>query len=66
MIGKIRDSAVGSQLDEAKAILGELEVINGYSKRYHHDEGAGVEADPIDDGELQSFIRRTLDVVGGF
>jgi wobble nucleotide-excising tRNase len=66
MIGKIRDSAVGSQLDEAKAILGELEVINEYSKRYHHDEGAGVEADPIDDGELQSFIRRTLDVVGGF
>jgi wobble nucleotide-excising tRNase len=66
MIGKIRNSAVGSQLDDAKAILGELDAINEYSKRYHHAEEAEVAADPIDDGALQSFIRRTLDVVGGF
>jgi wobble nucleotide-excising tRNase len=66
MIAKIRNSTADSLLDDAKAILGELEAINEYSKRYHHDEGAEVEADPINDGELQSFIRRTLDVVGGF
>lgn len=66
MIAKIRNSAADSLLDDAKAILGELEAINEYSKHYHHDEGAEVEADPIDDGELLSFIRQTLDVVGGF
>lgn len=66
MIRKIRDSAAGSQLDDAKEILGELTAINEYSKRHHHDKGDDGEADLIDDGELQSFIRRTLAVTGGF
>lgn len=66
MISKIRNSAAGSQLDDAKEILGELEAINEYSKRHHHDKGDDVEANLIDDGELQSVIRRTLDVIGGF
>jgi len=43
MINKIRGSGDGSSLHEAKAILTELEAINDYSKRYHHDEGAEVE-----------------------
>lgn len=66
MICKIRNSAVGSQLDDAKEVLGELTAINEYSKRYHHDKGDDGEANLIDDGELQSFIRRTLAVTGGF
>jgi wobble nucleotide-excising tRNase len=63
MIGKIRSSPHGSQLNNAKEILQELESINDYSKRYHH---ADSEAEPVDDGELQTFAARALAVVGGF
>jgi wobble nucleotide-excising tRNase len=66
MIGKIRNAPTGSQLGVAKEILDDLDAINDFSKRYHHDEGAEVEGEPIDDGELQTFISRTFEVVGGF
>ena len=65
-IDKIRNAAAGSALSAPQAVLEQLEDINDYSKKYHHDKNAGAETEPINDGELQGFVRRTLELVGGF
>lgn len=47
--------------------LADLAAINDYSKRYHHDTNPGhADAEPIDDGELQGYVRRALQIVGGY
>lgn len=46
-------------------ILDELEAINEFSGQYHHDQNpGGFDTEPIDDGELQGYVKRTLDLVG--
>jgi hypothetical protein len=44
-----------------------LEDINDFSKKYHHQQNplgvAGADAEPIDDGELRAFVKRTLALV---
>lgn len=64
MLGKIKAKGTDHQLF---GILGELESINDYSKKYHHDTNqAKADTEPIDDGELQGFVKLTLNVVGGY
>lgn len=66
-ITRIRDADTSSPLFPAMPTLGELEAINDYSKKYHHDQNpGGCETEPITDAELQGFVKRTLDLVGGF
>ena len=65
-IGKIRNAQTDTALERAKEILNELEDINDYSKKYHHNQNANAHNEPISDGELQRYTRRTLDIVGGF
>lgn len=65
-IEKVRKSQPGDPLHGAQPLLPELEDINGYSKRYHHRENPGSETEPITDGELQSYVRRTIDLVSRF
>jgi wobble nucleotide-excising tRNase len=65
-IQKIRDASSTSPLDAGKIILSELGAINGYSKKYHHAQNANADTEQVDDGELQAFVKRTLDLVGGF
>jgi wobble nucleotide-excising tRNase len=49
------------------AALEELEGINDYSKKYHHDTNPGkADAEGIDDGELTAFVQRTLAIAGGY
>jgi wobble nucleotide-excising tRNase len=64
MINRIRDSAGSHPMHPA---LEELESINDYSKKYHHDTNPGkADSEPINDGELQGYVKRTLDIVGGY
>lgn len=66
-ITKIREANESSPLYAAKEILEELEAINDYSKAYHHKTNpGGSESQLIDEGELEGFVKRTLDIVGGF
>jgi hypothetical protein len=45
----------------------EVEEINDYSKKYHHDSNPGkADSEPINDGELQNYVQRTLAIVGGY
>lgn len=64
MIGKIRtEGAVHPMF----AALEELEGINDFSKKYHHDTNPGkADSEPINDGELNTFVQRTLTIAGGY
>lgn len=64
-IGKIRAADASSGLQHAKADLGELEAINGYSKKYHHQQNTNADSEPIDEDELHGYVKRTLRLVGG-
>jgi wobble nucleotide-excising tRNase len=45
-------------------IVDDLDEVNLYSRRYHHPETGRLTAEPIDDAELQGYVRRTLKLVG--
>lgn len=65
-INRIRDSAPTDAIAAAKVILHEVEAINDYSKRYHHNTNAQSESEAVDTTELSTFVERTLKLVGGF
>jgi wobble nucleotide-excising tRNase len=65
-VEKIRAAQPGEVLFGAKPVLVDLEDINEYSKRYHHRENPGADGEPITDGELQGYVRRTIDLVSKF
>ncbi len=57
--------AAVNQADLPKSLHGleaELSSINDYSKKYHHPAADGVS---ISEGELKSYVIRTLKVLGG-
>jgi hypothetical protein len=61
IISKIREAEDGQPLSEMKTVLGELEDINDYSKRFHHaDVRAGG---PVNDTELRSYVARALKLI---
>lgn len=64
-IAKIRAADATSGLQHAKADLAELDDINGYSKKYHHQQNANADTEPINDDELHGYVKRTLRLVGG-
>ena len=64
-IAKIRAADETSGLQHAKADLAELEAINGYSKRYHHEQNPNADTEPINEDELHGYVKRTLRLVGG-
>jgi wobble nucleotide-excising tRNase len=60
IVGKIR----GDAAHPLQPIADDLDEINVYSRRYHHGENPGAATEPINDIELQGYIRRTLGLVG--
>lgn len=64
-ISKIRAADATSGLQHAKADLDELDAINSYSKKYHHQQNANADSEPINDEELHGYVKRTLRLVGG-
>ena len=63
---KIEDADEGNPLHSLKDTLPELEDINDYSKRYHHSQTPGADVEPIDNGELTTFVKRTLSLVSAY
>lgn len=64
MIGVIRDAGDDHPMFPAVA---ELTAINDYSKKFHHDTNPGkADSEQLDDGELKTFVTRTLAVAGGY
>lgn len=64
-IKSVRESAEEEGLSAIKADLQELEDINAFSSRYHHETNPGrADNEPISGDELLSFVQRTLHFVG--
>ena len=61
IIGKIRDAGVTHSLTD---IVEDLDELNTYSRRYHHGDNRNAATEPVDDGELLGYVKRTLKVVG--
>lgn len=64
-VGKIRAADVNSGLQHGKADINELDAINGYSKKYHHQQNENADSEPINEDELHGYVKRTLRLVGG-
>jgi hypothetical protein len=62
IIAKIRNAGTGHQLFASCESLDEL---NNYTKRYYHGDGQQPATEPINDVELQGYVKRTLDFTGG-
>ena len=60
-MGKIRADPTAHPLI---GITDDLEEVNAYCRRYHHGENPGAVTEPIDDTELQGYVKRTLRLVG--
>lgn len=60
-IKNVRAAAPGAALAAFKEVLLDIEDINDFSKKYHHqDNPIGADSEPLDDGELLTYVRRTL------
>ena len=46
-------------------VLEDLDMLNEYTCRYHHGENPNAATEPINDTELQGFVKRTLVITGG-
>ncbi|BHH83427.1 AAA family ATPase [Desulforhopalus sp. 52FAK] len=64
-IQKIRNADDTSGLCHAKSDLEEIESINDYSKKYHHEQNPNADSEFITHDELEGFTKRTIALVGG-
>lgn len=60
---KIKRAGPGEPLLSMTDKYEELNSINEYSKKYHHDQNPGADLEPINDRELTSFAKRTLEII---
>ena len=61
IVGKIRAAGAAHPLS---AIVEDLDELNMYCRRYHHGENPNAATEPVDDAELQGYVKRTLKLVG--
>lgn len=64
-INKIRTAGTTDGLSHAQADLPDIEALNDYSKKYHHDQNPSADLEPISEDELHGFVKRALRLVGG-
>lgn len=62
---QIRQAEQGHPLFHLQGTLNEINAINNFSKKYHHQDNSKADIEPITDGELQTFIQRTLKMISG-
>jgi len=64
-IHKIRNAGDDDGLLHVQSDLPEIEAINDYSKKYHHDQNPNADSELLSEDELYGFVKRTLRLVGG-
>lgn len=62
IIGKVRTAGATHTLFP---LLDGLDALNEYTRRYHHGENPNAGTEPINDSELQGFVKKTLEITGG-
>jgi hypothetical protein len=60
---KIRNSKSGDALYNIHPMLRELEDINDYSKKFHHDQNPGADSENVNDIELKSYSQRAIKII---
>ena len=63
-IKKVRDAS-SEPLIRMKNHLADLEEINDYSKKFHHDRDPFAHTEPINEIELAAYVKRTLNIIQG-
>jgi wobble nucleotide-excising tRNase len=63
IVGKIRTAGAAHALHP---IADDLDELNQFGRRYHHAENPNAASEPIDDNELQGYVKRTLKIAGCF
>jgi wobble nucleotide-excising tRNase len=61
IIGKVRAAGVAHQL---YPLLDDLDVLNEYTRRYHHGENPYAGQEPFSETEFQGFVKKTLIITG--
>jgi wobble nucleotide-excising tRNase len=61
IVGKIRTSGAAHPLS---SVVEDFDELNMYCRRYHHGENPNAATEPVDDAELQGYVRRALKLVG--
>jgi wobble nucleotide-excising tRNase len=61
MIGKIRTTGASHAMFP---VMDDLDALNEYTRRYHHGENPNAATEPINDTELQGFVKKTLAIIG--
>ncbi len=61
IVGKIRDAG---SVHPLATVVEDLDELNIYCRRYHHGENPNAATEPIEDAELQGYVRRALKLVG--
>lgn len=65
IVRKIADAAADSPLVHAGALVQELNEINTYAGRFHHDTNSSANSEAVVTGELLAYSRRALSVIYG-
>lgn len=63
-IKKVREASTEPLL-QMQSHLSELEGINDYSKRFHHDRDPFSHTESVNEIELMAYVKRTLNVIQG-
>jgi hypothetical protein len=61
---KIRIAVPPSSPCLAQAQLEDLDFINDFSKRYHHESNTRADSEPLNEEELRNCVQRTLQFIG--
>jgi len=64
-VDKTRNDGGTGGLAHARDDLAEIQAINEYSKKYHHDQNPNADSEPLSEDELHGFVKRTLRLVAG-
>ena len=59
--GKVRNGGPDHPL---AAVCDDLEIINEYTRRYHHGDNSNAASEPLNDSELQGMIAASLSIIG--
>lgn len=62
-LDKMRQATPSEPLYSMHLKYDELEDINNYSKKYHHDQNPGADSEPINDTELKSYAQRAINFI---
>ncbi|AUM07663.1 AAA family ATPase [Escherichia coli] len=63
VVNQIEQAQSNDPLFFAKSLVPELNEINNYAGRYHHDTNPQASSEPISQGELMSYSKRVLNVI---